>query len=109
MIILFLDGFEVNMPIKIQEINKVCFIKTHAMTGTLYPNSSAESLHSKDSFSLRTLIPILVIIDLVHSDLIFLIQEKINIKNRINFLMSYMSCFEDNKGKRKPLKKRKIF
>jgi len=103
-IILFPKEFEIKKLLDIQILNKEQCVINYTMLGALYPSSPAPSLHNDNYFPLRTPTPVLVIRDIVPSDVIFLEPRYYNIKRRLilieGYLKKFTSTVNDESGKR---------
>lgn len=93
-IILFPENFNIENLLKIHFLNKEQCVVKSLMLGALYKNNQAQSLHNSDYYPLRTPTPIIVIRDMVPSDIIFLDPKLYNIKKRLKFIEVYINKFQ---------------
>lgn len=98
LIILFPQDFDIGKLLDLHFLNKEKCVTQALMLGALYATNQAPSLHNKEYFPLRTPTPILVIRDMVTSDLVFLDPRHYNIKKRLTFLESFIETFGSHKG-----------
>ena len=68
------------------------------MLGILHEQNMAASLHSSDYFPLRTKAPIIVLRDMVVSDLMFLDPDHYGVSKKIVFLQSFIESFKGRRG-----------
>lgn len=98
LIILFPKEYDTGQLLELHFQNKEECVLQSLMLGALYATNQASSLHNKEYFPLRTPTPILVIRDMVVSDLIFLDPRRYNIHKRLKFLEAFIKAFASQKG-----------
>lgn len=92
-VIVFRDDINVHDLLRVHVENKEICVRESLMLGVLYKESSAASMHNNDYFPLRTPTPVLVIRDLVASDLMFLDPAHYSLSKRCVFLDSFIRRF----------------
>ena len=97
-IILFPKDYSPEKLVRLQVTNKTQCVKRALMLGAFFKENPAPSLHSREWFPLRTPNPILVIRDLVPSDLVFLDPGNFSIFKKITFLRSFIRRFRVEKS-----------
>lgn len=98
LVILFPENFDIGKLLDLHFANKEICIVNSLMLGALYSTNQAPSLHNSEYFPLRTPDPVLVIRDLVISDLMFLNPRHYNMSKRIVFLESFIGRFKEQAG-----------
>ncbi|OGJ55705.1 hypothetical protein A3D88_04280 [Candidatus Peribacteria bacterium RIFCSPHIGHO2_02_FULL_52_16] len=98
LIILFPKEYDTDRLLELHFQNKEECVLESLMLGALYDTNPASSLHSRDYFPLRTPTPVLVIRDMVVSDLVFLDPRRYNILQRLKFLEAFANAFKDQKS-----------
>lgn len=94
LIILFPGTFDIGELLEIHYLAREYCITRSLMLGALYPINQAASIHNPAYHPLRTPVPILVIRELVASDLVFLDPTRYSIRKRLLFLRSFIRAFE---------------
>ncbi|MCY1294292.1 hypothetical protein D9M68_533810 [compost metagenome] len=92
-VIIFRDDINMHDLFRVHVENKEICVRASLMLGVLYKESSAASLHNNDYFPLRTPTPVLVIRDLVVSDLMFLDPAHYSLSKRCVFLDAFIRRF----------------
>lgn len=98
LIILFPREYDVGKLLELHLQNKEQCVRHSLMLGALYCTSQAPSLHNEGYFPLRTPTPVLVIRDMVASDLMFLDPKHYNLEKRLVFLGAFIETFQNQKG-----------
>lgn len=104
-IILFSIEHDVGELLDVHARNKKLCIANGLMLGILYETNMASSLHDKQYYPLRTCAPILVLRNMVVSDLLFLDPDHYGIASKIVFLQSFIRSFQ---GAKSPAAKQQI-
>lgn len=92
-VIIFRDDIDVRDLLRVHVENKERCVREFLMLGVLYKENSATSIHSAEYFPLRTPTPVLVLRDIVASDLMFLDPEHYSLRKRCLFLDSFIQRF----------------
>lgn len=98
LVILFPKEYEIGKLLELHFQNKEQCVRHSLMLGALYHTSQAPSLHNEGYFPLRTPTPVLVIRDMVASDLAFLDPQHYNLEKRLVFLNAFIETFRSHKG-----------
>ncbi len=83
---------------KLQEKHKVFCVENNMMIGSLNPDNLSESVRLPGFYPLRSPVPILVIRNMVYTDITFLGSKAPSKKMRRIFLTSYIRNFENSKS-----------
>ncbi len=92
MIIVFPRNFSVDVLRKAQQRELMRCIRHHCMSGVLYEDNNAPSLHSSEWYPLRTPVPIIVIRDLVVTDIVFVGKTPAYLFHKLIFLRNYFKA-----------------
>lgn len=82
-----------------QRRNKVAAVDMGLMIGSLHPENNSQSIHNENFFPLRSPSPIIVIRDMVYTDLNFLKSDVPKKSHRIKFLSAYLKKFGERNVK----------
>lgn len=98
-VMVFPDTVTVPVLLRCHVRLKAYCVSQQMMIGVLWRDSPAASLHSQQFFPLRTPTPIIVVRDLSVKDLIFLDPQFYSVRTRLQFLKSYIDCFQHSPAK----------